>query len=168
MKRSNDIKKFSRNVLTKNPPPSIRRVAGADIATCRDSNRAYAGIIVMNYPERESVENVNADVALNYDCRGFFHPRRFGVAWRIGLLLNRLTSGCAKLCRTGSRDARRPRQGSTADLLDQQGSMIWSVSRTIHRVSLVSISGGYTSTLECARHDALACCRGCRISEATR
>ena len=192
-------KKLSGKVLIQNPPPLIRQVAGADITTYRDSNKAHAGIIVMNFPELEIIESVNAEVLLTYpyipgllsfrespallaafaklknkpdlimiDGQGLSHPRRFGLACHIGLLLNRPTIGCAKSRLTGSHDEPGPDQGKTADLLDHHGHLIGSVVRTKNRVSPLYISVGYMITLESAIHYTLACCRGYRIPEPTR
>lgn len=49
-------KRLRQEVITSGHPGEIRYIAGADIATSKDSPRAYAGVVVLRYPELEVVE----------------------------------------------------------------------------------------------------------------
>jgi deoxyribonuclease V len=63
------------------------------------------------------------------DGQGYAHPRRFGIACHLGLLLDLPTIGCAKSRLTGEHDEPAPAAGSTADLRDG-GELIGAVVRT--------------------------------------
>jgi deoxyribonuclease V len=49
-------KRFRSQVMTENTLGDIRLIAGADIATSKDSPKAYAGVVVLSYPTLEVVE----------------------------------------------------------------------------------------------------------------
>ena len=63
------------------------------------------------------------------DGHGFAHPRRFGLAYHLGLLLDVPSIGCAKSRLVGTHQEPRKRRGSVALLLDQ-GEQIGVVLRT--------------------------------------
>jgi deoxyribonuclease V len=49
-------KRLQTQVITENTLGEIRLIAGADIATSKDSPKAYAGVVVLSYPALEVVE----------------------------------------------------------------------------------------------------------------
>jgi deoxyribonuclease V len=49
-------KRLRSQVMTENTLGDIRLIAGADIATSKDSPKAYAGVVVLSYPTLEIVE----------------------------------------------------------------------------------------------------------------
>lgn len=49
-------KRLRSQVMTENAMGDIRLIAGADIATSKDSPKAYAGVVVLSYPALEVVE----------------------------------------------------------------------------------------------------------------
>jgi deoxyribonuclease V len=49
-------KRLHAEISTTGPTSDIRYIAGADIATSKDSPKAYAGVVVLSYPELEVVE----------------------------------------------------------------------------------------------------------------
>lgn len=102
------------------------------------------------------------------DGQGRAHPRRFGLASHLGLLLGVPTIGVAKSRLIG--EAKREpgaRRGSWADLLDR-GELVGRVLRTRDRVKPVYVSVGHRVTLEDAVALALAMGGGYRIPEPTR
>lgn len=49
-------RRLRQQVITHHGVGAIRYIAGADIATSKDSPKAYAGVVVLRYPELEVVE----------------------------------------------------------------------------------------------------------------
>jgi deoxyribonuclease V len=106
------------------------------------------------------------DVLL-YDGHGLAHPRRFGVACHIGVLLNRPTIGCAKSRLIGTHREPGVWRGSGAPLLDG-GGVIGSVLRTQDSVKPVFVSVGHLIDLRAAQQIVLACAIRYRLPEPTR
>ena len=102
------------------------------------------------------------------DGQGLAHPRRFGIACHMGLLLNRPTIGCAKSRLCGRYREPGTRKGSASPLLDAQGRTIGRVLRTRDSTRPIFVSVGHRIGLATAASIALACCRGYRIPEPTR
>ncbi|HZP57827.1 MAG TPA: deoxyribonuclease V [Dehalococcoidia bacterium] len=100
------------------------------------------------------------------DGHGYAHPRRFGFACHLGVLLDLPTIGIAKSRLVG--EARMPgaRRGDHAELLDR-GEVIGSVLRTRERVRPIYVSVGHRIGLAQAEEWALRCARR-RIPEPTR
>jgi deoxyribonuclease V len=101
------------------------------------------------------------------DGQGLAHPRRFGLASHLGLLLDTPTIGCAKSRLCGSHEVPANEPGSFTDLVDN-GEVIGSVLRTKADTNPLYVSIGHKVDLESAIHWALACCRGYRIPEPLR
>jgi deoxyribonuclease V len=61
-------KQLRAQVITHNTVGEIRYIAGADIATSKDSPKAYAGVVVLSYPDLEVVEEqaVADEIAFPY------------------------------------------------------------------------------------------------------
>jgi deoxyribonuclease V len=119
------------------------------------------------------------------DGHGFAHPRRFGLACHLGMLLDRPTIGCAKSLLIG--DYREPaaKVGSWSPLLAPQKKETVSSARSAERSSAkretigavlrtragvkpIFVSQGYRITLARAIEFTLAVCDGYRIPRPTR
>lgn len=101
------------------------------------------------------------------DGHGLAHPRRFGLACHLGLVLDRPSIGCAKSRLVGTHQEPRTRRGSVAPLLDQ-GEQIGVVLRTKDGVAPVFVSQGDRISLDAAVQAVLATCRGYRLPEPQR
>lgn len=101
------------------------------------------------------------------DGQGIAHPRRFGIASHLGLLLDLPTIGCAKSRLTGIHAEVPAMAGSHADLIDD-GEVIGAVVRTRSNVKPLYISIGHKINLASCIEVVLGCCRGYRLPEPTR
>ncbi len=100
------------------------------------------------------------------DGQGYAHPRRFGIACHLGLLLDLPTIGCAKSRLCGRYEPPGHSAGSRSPLLD--GEVIGSVLRTRDTVAPIFISVGHRISLDEAVEWVLRCCRGRRLPEPAR
>jgi len=101
------------------------------------------------------------------DGQGYAHPRRFGLACHLGLMLDLPTIGCAKSILVG-RHAPLPREaGSWVELVDE-GEVVGAAVRTRTDVSPVYVSVGHRIDLEHAIGWTCACCHGVRLPEPAR
>jgi len=101
------------------------------------------------------------------DGQGRAHPRRFGIACHIGVLLDRPTIGCAKSILCGHADEPGPAPGDWTPLR-HRGEVIGAVVRTRVNVKPVYISVGHKISLETAVATIVSCLRGYRLPEPTR
>ena len=101
------------------------------------------------------------------DGHGRAHPRRFGIACHIGVLLNLPTIGCAKSRLIGTHHQPGPRRGSVTALRDG-GEVIGSVLRTQDGTNPVFVSIGHLIDLRAAQWIVLACAPRYRLPEPTR
>ena len=101
------------------------------------------------------------------DGQGIAHPRRFGLASHLGLVLDKPTIGCAKSRLWGRYEEPETEQGSYTYLMDKD-EVIGAAVRTRRNVQVVYISIGHQISLDSARTWTLACCRGYRLPETTR
>ena len=101
------------------------------------------------------------------DGQGIAHPRRFGLASHLGLILDKPTIGCAKSRLCGQYEEPESEQGAYTYLMDK-GEVVGTVVRTRKNVQVVYISIGHRISLDSARTLTLACCRGYRLPETTR
>ena len=101
------------------------------------------------------------------DGQGIAHPRRFGLASHLGLILDKPTIGCAKSRLWGRYEEPESEQGSYTYLMDK-GEVIGAAVRTRRNVRVVYVSIGHRISLDSARTWTLACCRGYRLPETTR
>jgi len=90
------------------------------------------------------------------DAQGLAHPRRFGLACHLGVLLDRPAIGVAKTILVGRHGALGEAKGSTADLV-HRGEVVGRALRTREGVKPVYVSVGHRATLEDATAFALAC-----------
>jgi len=101
------------------------------------------------------------------DGQGIAHPRRFGVATHLGLLLDMPTIGCAKSRLIGECGC-PPDEAGSYSLLTDKGEIIGAVVRTRKSVKPLYISIGHKIDLESSIYWILNCCRGFRLPEPTR
>jgi len=101
------------------------------------------------------------------DGHGYSHPRRFGYACHLGLLLDRPTLGCAKSRLIGSYKEPAKQVGCLAALKDED-EVIGQIVRTKLKTKPVFVSVGHKIDLPSAVRVVLASCRGYRLPEPTR
>lgn len=101
------------------------------------------------------------------DGQGIAHPRRFGLASHLGVLLDKPTIGCAKSRYIGTHDEPYHEAASYTDLVDN-GELIGAVLRTRDNVKPLYISVGHKIDLPTALDLVLECCKGYRLPEPTR
>ena len=101
------------------------------------------------------------------DGQGIAHPRRFGLASHLGLILDKPTIGCAKSRLWGRYEEPDFEQGAYTYLTDKE-EVIGAAVRTRANVRVVYVSIGHRISLDSARMWVLACCRGYRLPETTR
>ena len=101
------------------------------------------------------------------DGQGIAHPRRFGVASHIGLLLDMPTVGCAKTRLVGDYEPPLRSAGSTSLLTDAKET-IGAVLRTRTGVKPVFVSIGHLMDLNDCIRVVLKSCRGYRLPEPLR
>jgi deoxyribonuclease V len=104
---------------------------------------------------------------LVFDGHGLAHPRRFGIACHMGVLLDRPSIGCAKSRLCGEHDE-PPVEAGSHTLLRDGGEVIGAVVRTRSGVRPVFVSIGHRVDLDAATQYILNCCRGYRLPEPTR
>ena len=104
---------------------------------------------------------VSPDVIL-IDGHGRAHPRRFGIACHLGLLLDRPTIGCAKSILVGEAVEPGAQAGSTAPLVDK-GEKVGVVLRTREKVRPIYVTVGHRVSLESAVRIVAQCLDGFRI-----
>lgn len=101
------------------------------------------------------------------DGHGYAHPRRFGFACHLGLLLDTPTIGVAKSRLIGSHGVVPDAAGGSTHLEDA-GETIGSLLRTRERVRPVYISVGHRISLGAAERWVLSAARGFRVPAPTR
>ena len=101
------------------------------------------------------------------DGQGVAHPRRFGIAAHIGLILDIPTIGCAKSRLCGAYEEPGLEKGSYSDLSDGDET-IGAVLRTRTGTKPVFVSIGHRISLRQAAGWVLACCKGYRLPEPAR
>ncbi|MGO8788684.1 MAG: deoxyribonuclease V [Terriglobia bacterium] len=109
---------------------------------------------------------ISPDVIL-IDGHGIAHPRRFGIACHLGLLLDRPTIGCAKSILVGEVGDLATQPGSTAPLVDK-GEKVGLALRTRDRVKPIYVTVGHRVSLESAVRIVVQCVDGYRIPKPTR
>ena len=109
---------------------------------------------------------ISPDVIL-IDGHGVAHPRRFGIACHMGLLLDRPTIGCAKSILVGEVSDPGLRAGSTAPLMDK-GEMVGVALRMRDQVRPIYVTIGHRVSLESAVRIVSQCADGFRLPKPTR
>ncbi|MGC1107321.1 MAG: deoxyribonuclease V [Candidatus Acidiferrales bacterium] len=178
--------------------PTVRRVAGADLAFDLDRNRAIAGVVIYAFPEMEEIERVwsesritfpyvpgllsfreapallkvfarvkNAPDLIFCDGHGYAHPRRFGIASHLGLLLGTPTIGCAKSLLIGTHRPLPLYAGAWKPLRDDD-EVIGAALRTRKGVNPIYVTQGHRVSLPTALKFVLAVVDAYRIPRPTR
>ncbi|HLF96060.1 MAG TPA: deoxyribonuclease V [Methylococcaceae bacterium] len=101
------------------------------------------------------------------DGQGLAHPRRFGIACHLGVLLDAPSIGVAKTRLCGTFREPPERRGFWSPL-QEHGEVIGAVLRTRERVKPLFVSVGHRLALETAIHWVLACTTRYRLPETTR
>jgi deoxyribonuclease V len=102
-----------------------------------------------------------------FDGQGVAHPREFGLASHLGLLLGLPSIGCAKTRLCGE-CAEPAANASSCAPLTYEGKRVGMVVRTRARVKPVFVSAGHRISLARAVGWVLKSCRGFRLPEPTR
>jgi deoxyribonuclease V len=104
------------------------------------------------------------------DGQGYAHPRRFGLACHLGVLLDRATIGCAKSLLVGTHGELGEEAGNWVPLVDEraQGERIGAVVRTRRGVRPIYVSQGHRVSLETAVRLTLQVADVMRIPRPTR
>ena len=105
--------------------------------------------------------------AVIVDGQGLAHPRRFGLACHLGVLLDLPTIGCAKSRLIGEYDEPAAARGSWTPLVDR-GETIGAVLRTQHGRNPLFVSIGHKISLATALRVVLACAVRYRLPEPQR
>lgn len=101
------------------------------------------------------------------DGQGIAHPRRFGIASHLGLLLDRPTIGVAKTRLVGEHRAPAGRRGAWTALTDS-GEVIGAALRTRKEAKPLYVSIGHRVSLATALAWVMACTTRYRLPETTR
>ena len=102
-----------------------------------------------------------------FDAHGYSHPRRFGLASHLGVILDTPSIGCAKSLLVGRYQEPPNQAGAWTPLVDGEET-IGAVVRTRPDVQPVFISVGHRVDLKTAIEFALAATDGLRIPKPTR
>lgn len=100
------------------------------------------------------------------DGQGIAHPRRFGIASHLGLILDRPAIGVAKSRLIGTFTPPGENKGDASPLI-HKGEVIGTVLRSKPRTNPLFISIGHKIDLETAEALVLACLKGYRLPEPT-
>lgn len=101
------------------------------------------------------------------DGQGYAHPRRFGIACHLGVILDRSTIGVAKSRLVGQHAEPGPGRGDWTPLTDG-GGIVGAVLRTRARVRPLYVSAGHRITLATAIDWVMRCTRRYRLPEPVR
>jgi deoxyribonuclease V len=101
------------------------------------------------------------------DGQGIAHPRRFGLASHMGILLQVPTVGCAKSRLVGEYKTVGSQKGDETALV-YEGKCVGSVLRTRAGVNPIFVSPGHRIDRVSSRRIVLACVKRYRIPEPTR
>lgn len=104
--------------------------------------------------------------ALLVDGHGLAHPRRFGIACHLGVLVDVPTAGCAKSRLVGTFAQPARERGARAVLVDRE-EPLGSALRTQDGGGPIFVSIGHAIDQAGAERLVLACARGHRLPEPT-
>ena len=108
----------------------------------------------------------NPDVIL-FDGQGIAHPRSFGLASHMGLILDKPSIGCAKSRLVGEYGSVENTAGAYSKLI-YGNKIVGVVLRTKNNTKPIFVSPGHKTNLTFAIRIALKTCCGYRIPEPTR
>jgi deoxyribonuclease V len=101
------------------------------------------------------------------DGQGYAHPRRFGIACHLGVLLDKPSIGCAKSILVGRAEPPPEQIGAWTRLVDK-GETIGAAVKSKLRTKPLYVSVGNRVDLETAVDFVLRSCKGYRVPETTR
>jgi deoxyribonuclease V len=101
------------------------------------------------------------------DGHGRAHPRLFGIACHIGVLLDKPVIGCAKSLLVGEYQEPGPARGATTPLVFK-GDRVGTVLRTRDNVKPIFVTQGHRLSLKSAVQFVSQCLDGFRIPKPTR
>ena len=101
------------------------------------------------------------------DGHGRAHPRLFGIACHLGVLLDKPTIGCAKSLLVGTHYEPGAKAGSSSPLV-YHGDRVGVVLRTRDRVKPIYVTTGHRVSLDTAVQLVRQCLDGYRIPKPTR
>ncbi|MCF2910656.1 deoxyribonuclease V [Pseudoalteromonas sp. DL2-H2.2] len=101
------------------------------------------------------------------DGQGLAHPRRFGLACHLGVVLDIPTIGCGKTRLTGMHEMPLETRGASAPLIDNE-QVIGEVLRTQDTIKPVYVSVGHKVSLSTAKEWILKLTPKYRLPETTR
>jgi endonuclease-3 related protein len=104
---------------------------------------------------------------LIFDGQGLAHPRGFGLASHMGVLLDIPAIGCAKTVLVGEYDEPDASRGSKSPMV-YKGNTVGIALRTKDTVNPVFVSVGHKVDLKFACKAVLECAKGYRLPEPTR
>lgn len=110
--------------------------------------------------------SINPDLIL-VDGQGIAHPRRFGLASHLGLLLDTPSIGCAKSLLWGKHEPVDYPVGSYKEVIDGK-EIIGAALRTKAGMKPIYVSIGHKVDLEAALYWVKECCRNHRLPEPIR
>ncbi len=171
-----------------------RNVAGVDV--CERDGTARAAIVVTRYLEPVEQVTAEEPVRFPYvpgllsfreippilkawrklrirpdvllvDGQGYAHPRRFGLACHLGVLLDLPAVGCAKSRLIGEHAEPPPERGAWTPLVDED-EVIGAALRTRRATNVLYVSIGHRVTLGSAIRLVLACAPRFRLPEPQR
>lgn len=188
--------RLSRMVITTPLPDQIKTIGGVDVGYWGEKARAAVVVIeypamqmttcataevpcgfpyvpgLLSFREMPAVLAVLEKLPyvpdiLMVDGQGIAHPRHFGIASHLGVLLDIPTIGCAKSPLIGHYQALGNNAGDTAPLI-YGGETLGMAIRTKIGCKPLIISIGHRCDLKGAVRLVLECCRGYRLPEPTR
>ncbi|KAF3885588.1 MULTISPECIES: deoxyribonuclease V [Nostocales] len=109
---------------------------------------------------------ISPDIIL-CDGQGIAHPRRFGIACHLGLIMDMPTIGVAKSLLIGKHEDLPETRGSWQPLM-HKGETVGAVLRTRTGVKPVYVSSGHRVSLPTAIDCVLRCTTKYRLPETTR
>jgi len=189
-------KQLAGQVILNGAPQDVRLVAGADIAVGGDRARGAVVLLSYPELRPLEQQVVEAELTFPYvpgllafrevpvlaeafrrlsrrpdlllvDGQGLAHPRRFGIACHLGLLLDVPTIGCAKSRLVGDHGPLGEEAGSRTELRDGP-DVLGLVLRMRAGVTPVYVSVGHRIGLSEAAEWTLRLCRGYRLPEPAR
>lgn len=101
------------------------------------------------------------------DGQGYAHPRRFGLACHLGVLLDLPTIGAAKSRLLGEHDPLGPAKGDWQPMIDR-AETVGAVVRSRHNCRPLYVSSGHRVSLPTAIDLVLRCTTRYRLPETTR
>ena len=188
--------RLRRLVVRHNGLGGVRAVAGVDIGFRGDRARAAAVVFSYPALEQLQAVTAECPVEFPYvsglltfregpaalaalqrltvpwdillcDGQGYAHPRRFGVASHLGVLLDKPSVGCAKSRLVGRHGEVGEAAGSWTELI-ADGEVVGAVVRTRQGVKPVYVSVGHRLDLASAVELVLRCTRNRRLPEPVR